>query len=163
MRLKFSELFEGLGYSPRCAELSGTEVEIAGYVVDTHDGRAQMLVAEPGGCPHCSPVPAIALPGFQNQSQGAVTLRGMLSYGFFIDRAAGKRRSCAWRRQAGDGTADLILIQNALVLTPVRRGQAARRHGRQGHDRRRRAARLGEGRGHGARRRRRARADAGRW
>ena len=84
MRLKFSDLFEGLGYSPRCQELSGAAVEIAGYVVDTHDGRAQMLVAEPGGCPHCSPVPAISLPDSKIPT-GAVTLRGMLSYGFFVD------------------------------------------------------------------------------
>jgi hypothetical protein len=84
VRLKFSELFEGPGYSPRCAELSGAEVELAGYVVDTHDGRAQMLVAEPGGCPHCSQVPSIALPGFK-MKPGAVTLRGVLSYGFFVN------------------------------------------------------------------------------
>jgi hypothetical protein len=61
MRLKFSELFEGLGYAPRCAELSGRTVEIAGYVVDTHDGRAQLLVAQPGGCPDCSPEPVAAI------------------------------------------------------------------------------------------------------
>ena len=84
MRLKWSELFEGLAYSPRCQALSGAEVELAGYVVDTHDGRAQMLVAEPGGCPHCSQVPAIALPQFKIRP-GAVTLRGVLSYGFFMD------------------------------------------------------------------------------
>ena len=84
MRLKLSDLFEGLSYSARCGELSGTTVEITGYVVDTHDGRAQMLVAEPGGCPHCSPVPAVSLPGFK-LSTGAVTLRGVLSYGFFMD------------------------------------------------------------------------------
>jgi hypothetical protein len=86
VRLKFSDLFEGAGYSPRCEALSGAEVEIAGYVVDTHDGRAQMLVAEPGGCPHCSAVPAVALPAFKIKP-GAVTLRGVLSYGFFTDPA----------------------------------------------------------------------------
>ena len=86
MRLKFSELFEGQGYSARCAELSGAEVELAGYVVDTHDGRAQMLVAEPGGCPHCSPVPAISLPGFRMEHKAeAVRLQGTLSYGFKVD------------------------------------------------------------------------------
>jgi hypothetical protein len=84
VRLKFSDLFEDMRYSGRCQALSGSEVEIAGYVVDTHDGRAQMLVAEPGGCPHCSQVPAIALPSFKIQP-GAVTLRGVLSYGFFAD------------------------------------------------------------------------------
>ena len=84
MRLKLSDLFEGLAYSARCGELSGSTVEIAGYVVDTHDGSAQMLVAEPGGCPHCSSVPAVALPAFKIEP-GAVTLRGVLSYGFFMD------------------------------------------------------------------------------
>ena len=101
MRLKFSELFEGLGYSARCAALSGAEVEIAGYVVDTHDGMAQMLVAEPGGCPHCSAVPAIALPSFRIQP-GAVTLRGVLSYGFFID---------------GDGNGSFLRLEKARVAT----------------------------------------------
>jgi hypothetical protein len=84
VRLKFSDLFEELGYSARCAALAGSEIEIAGYVVETHDGEAQMLVAEPGGCPHCSQVPAISLPFFRMKS-GAVTLRGVLSYGFSVD------------------------------------------------------------------------------
>jgi hypothetical protein len=101
VRLKFSELFEDLGYSARCEALSGTEVEIAGYVVDTHDGRAQMLVAEPGGCPHCSSVPAIALPLFKIKP-GAVTLRGMLSYGFFID---------------AHGSASFLRLEAARVVT----------------------------------------------
>ena len=101
MRLKFSELFEGQGYSARCAELSGAEVELAGYVVDTHDGRAQMLVAEPGGCPHCSAVPAIALPGFKIKP-GAVTLRGVLSYGFFTDPA---------------GNASFLRLEKARLVT----------------------------------------------
>ena len=97
MRLRWSELFEGLEYSPRCEQLSGSTVEIAGYVVDTHDGRAQMLVAEPGGCPHCSPVPAISLPGSRIAS-GAVTLRGVLSYGFCID---------------GDGNGSFLRLEEA--------------------------------------------------
>ena len=87
MRPKWSDLFEGLSYSARCGELSGSMVEIAGYVVDSHDGRAQLLVAEPGGCPHCSPVPAISLPDFRMEKGGeAVRLRGTLSYGFKVDR-----------------------------------------------------------------------------
>ena len=86
MRLKWSDLFEGSRYSARCPELSGTPVEIAGYVADTHDGRAQLLVAEPGGCPHCSPVPAISLPDFRIEKKAeAVRLRGTLSYGFKVD------------------------------------------------------------------------------
>ena len=101
MRLKLSDLFEGLSYSARCGELSGTTVEITGYVVDTHDGSAQMLVAEPGGCPHCSPVPAVFLPG-SRLSTGAVTLRGVLSYGFFMD---------------AQGSASFLRLEDARVAT----------------------------------------------
>jgi hypothetical protein len=103
VRLSFSDLFEGLGYSARCEQLSGTMVEIAGYVVDTHDGRAQMLVAEPGGCPHCSPVPAIALPAFRIEKRGeAVSLRGTLSYGFEVD---------------GEGTGSFLRLEGARIAT----------------------------------------------
>jgi hypothetical protein len=101
VRLKWSELFEGLAYSPRCQALSGSAVELAGYVVDTHDGAAQMLVAEPGGCPHCSPVPAISLPGLKLPT-GAATLRGVLSYGFFSD---------------GDGNASFLRLEKAKLVT----------------------------------------------
>ena len=56
--------------------------------VDTHDSRDQVLVAEPGGCPHCSPVPAISLPDFRIEKKAeAVRLRGTLSYGFKVDSA----------------------------------------------------------------------------
>jgi len=101
VRLKFSELFEGLGYSPRCQALSGAEVELAGYVVDTHDGAAQMLVAEPGGCPHCSPVPAVSLPGIKLPI-GAATLRGVLSYGFFVN---------------AEGEASFLRLEKAKLVT----------------------------------------------
>ena len=101
MRLKLSDLFEGLSYSARCGELSGTTVEITGYVVDTHDGSAQMLVAGPGGCPHCSPVPAVALPAFKIKP-GAVTLRGVLSYGFLID---------------AQGSASFLRLEDARIAT----------------------------------------------
>jgi hypothetical protein len=84
--VKWSDLFDGLGYTARCAQLSGTTVEIAGYVVDTHDSRDQVLVAEPGGCPHCSAVPAISLPDFRIEKKAeAVRLRGTLSYGFKVN------------------------------------------------------------------------------
>ena len=103
MRLKFNDLFEGLGYSARCAELSGSEVEIAGFVVESHDGRARLLVAQPGGCPDCSPEPvaAITLPNFKG-ARGAVTVRGTLSYGFAID---------------GEGTASFLRLENARIAT----------------------------------------------
>ena len=105
MRLKFSELFEGLGYSARCTELSGREVEIAGFVTESHDGRSQLLVAEPGGCPDCSPVPipAITLPAFKIESaMSPVILRGVLSYGFFVD---------------ADGTASFLRLEKARLAT----------------------------------------------
>lgn len=105
MRLKFSDLFEGLGYSARCAGLSGAEVEITGFISETHDGRSQLLVSEPGGCPDCSPVPveAITLPSFRiDAPKGAVTLRGVLSYGFFID---------------GDGTGSFLRLEGARLVT----------------------------------------------
>ena len=102
MRLKLSDLFKGLSYSPRCGELAGSTVEITGYVVDTHDGRAQLLVAEPGGCPHCSPVPAISLPDFRIENRAeAVRLRGTLSYGFKVD---------------GDGAGSFLRLENARLL-----------------------------------------------
>jgi hypothetical protein len=103
VRLKFSELFEGLGYSARCAALSGAEVEIAGWIAQSHDGRVRMLVAEPGGCPDCSPEPVatITLPGFKMDSQGKpVTLRGTLSYGFETDAS---------------GTASFLRLENARL------------------------------------------------
>jgi hypothetical protein len=99
--LKFSDLFEEMGYSARCEALSGTEVEIAGYVVDTHDGSAQMLVAEPGGCPHCSQAAAVSLPG-SRVPKGAVTLRGVLSYGFSID---------------GEGSGSFLRLEKARLVT----------------------------------------------
>jgi hypothetical protein len=105
VRLKFSDLFEGLGYSARCEQLSGTMVELAGYVVDTHDGRAQLLVAEPGGCPDCSPEPvaAINLPGFKMDARAhPVKLRGTLSYGFRIDH---------------EGAASFLRLEGAHIAT----------------------------------------------
>jgi hypothetical protein len=105
VRLKLSDLFEGLGYSARCQVLSGREVEIAGFVIDSHDGRSQLLVSDPGGCPDCSPVPvaAINLPEFRIANPGGpVTLRGMLSYGFVID---------------GEGRASFLRLEKARLAT----------------------------------------------
>ncbi len=103
MRLKFSELFEGLGYSPRCEALTGGEVEISGFVADSHDGSTQLLVAEPGGCPHCSQVPAIALVGKAFYTKGKpVTVKGILSYGFKMDSA---------------GNASMLRLENARIAT----------------------------------------------
>lgn len=101
MRLKFSDLFEGLGYSARCAALTGVEIEIAGWISRSHDGRVQMLVAEPGGCPDCAPLPAIALPDSRIEPvQTEVTLRGRLSYGFQTDAS---------------GTASFLRLENARL------------------------------------------------
>jgi hypothetical protein len=103
MRLKFSELLDGLGYSARCAELSGREVEIAGFIVESHDGRSQLLVSEPGGCPDCSPEPvvAISLPSLRI-AKGPVTLRGVFSYGFFVD---------------GEGRGSFLRLEKVRVVT----------------------------------------------
>ena len=102
MRLKFSELFDDLAYSARCEALQGQEVEIPGYVADSHDGSVQLLVAEPGGCPHCSQVPAIALPNFRIETAGAVRLRGTISYGF---------------KQDAQGNASMLRLENARIAT----------------------------------------------
>ncbi len=107
MRLKFSELFVDLGFSPRCEALKGTDVELKGYVVDSHDHSTRLLVSEPGGCPHCSQVPAIALPGCHIAPGQAVTLRGTLSFGFHMDDA---------------GNASMLRLENAKVATGLRRG-----------------------------------------
>ena len=94
MLLKFSELFEGLGtadlrFSGVCNDHSGKEVEIRGWLSQAHDGSGTvMLVSRQGDCPDCSPAPvaAVILPGFKlpKHANGAVTLRGRLSYGFAI-------------------------------------------------------------------------------
>jgi hypothetical protein len=92
--LKFFELFEGVGtadlrFSAACNHYSGQEVEIRGWLSQAHDGsRTVMLVNRQGDCPDCSasPVAAVILPGFRppKRANGAVTLRGRLSYGFAI-------------------------------------------------------------------------------
>ena len=109
MRLKFSELFDGLSYSARCEALAGQEVEVKGYVADSHDGSAQLLVAEPGGCPDCSPEPvfAVFLCGKRIKTKGhPVILRGTLSYGFKADTA---------------GNASMLRLENARVATGLHR------------------------------------------
>jgi hypothetical protein len=93
VQLKFSELFEsstdGPRYAPACEKLHGKEVELRGWLSPAHDDSGDILLVErPGECPDCSPVAAIALPGF-TKGEGAVTLRGRLSYGFAMD-ARGK-------------------------------------------------------------------------
>ena len=105
MRLKWSELFDGWRFSARCQQLSGRTVEIAGFVVDSHDGCARLLVAEPGGCPDCSPEPvaAVMLPDFCMKTDGsAITLRGRLSYGFVVD---------------GQGKASFLRLEGARIAT----------------------------------------------
>ena len=87
MRLNFSDLFEALGYSPRCPALSGEIVEIRGWLSPAHDGSGVLLVERQGECPHCSPVAAILLPGFEAApaTAGEVVVRGRLDYGFAVD------------------------------------------------------------------------------
>lgn len=98
MRLKFGDLFEGLGsealnFGAGCAAYSGEEVEIRGYLSPAHDGSGNVvLVNEPGACPDCSaaPVAAILLCGFSVpknlKAETPVKMRGMLSYGLMIDK-----------------------------------------------------------------------------
>jgi len=94
VRVKFSDLFDGLGttdlrFGGGCTDYSGKEVELRGWLSQAHDGsRAVMLVSREGDCPDCSaaPVAAVILPGFKlpKRAGGAVTLRGRLAYGFAV-------------------------------------------------------------------------------
>jgi hypothetical protein len=118
MRLKFSDLFEGLStdelrYSERCKALCGREVELKGYLSRAHPQTDRtMLVAEPGVCPDCSPVPVacLALPGFSAATvaaaagASAVRLRGRLSYG--LERDA-------------EGNASYLRLEQARVATGI--------------------------------------------
>jgi hypothetical protein len=114
VRLKFSDLFDGigsaeLGYSQDiCRALSGQEVELAGWLTLAHPGNGRvMLVSEPGVCPDCSPVPVacVDLPGFQApRGPSAVRLRGRLSYGF---------------RTEADGTASFLRLEEARLATGI--------------------------------------------
>src|SRR3954471_15870500 len=120
MVLKFTDLFEGLGtedlkYALRCEALSGEEVEIRGWVSQAHDAsRAVMLVNRPGECPDCSPAPvaAVMLPGFKlpKHANGAVTLRGRLSYGFAVH----------------DGIASYLRLERARMSTAFCPGKLIR-------------------------------------
>ncbi len=111
MRLKFSELFDGVGtdelrYSERCKALSGSDVELSGYLSQDHpeSGRV-MLVDQPGVCPDCSPAPVacLALPGFVTKStDSAVRLQGRLSYGYECD---------------AQGNATFLRLESARVST----------------------------------------------
>lgn len=114
MRLKFSDLFEGIGtaelcYSQEiCCALSGQEVELAGWLSLAHPGAGRvMLVSEPGVCPDCSPIPVacLDLPGF-NAPRGpsAVRLRGRLSYGFQCD---------------AEGTASFLRLEEAKIAAGI--------------------------------------------
>jgi hypothetical protein len=114
MRLKFSDLFDGLNsgelrYSERCKALSGREVELKGYLSRAHPETARtMLVGEPGVCPDCSAVPVacLALPGFSASSDGAtaVRLRGKLSFGLERD---------------GEGNASYLRLEQARISTGI--------------------------------------------
>jgi hypothetical protein len=116
-RIDFADLFDrigtaDLGYSPLAASLSGTEVEIAGFLVATHEGPGPLVLTDdPGACPDCAPAPvaAVHLPGFavRRPRAGAVRLRGRLSYGFAI---------------AADGYASFLRLEGARVATGLRRG-----------------------------------------
>ena len=119
MRLKWSELFDGAGtdelrYSERCKALSGSDVELSGFLSQDHpeSGRV-MLVEEPGVCPDCSPAPVacLELPGFATQgADSAVRLRGRLSFGYAVD---------------GKGNASFLRLEGARVSTGITGGHSA--------------------------------------
>ena len=118
-RVGFPDLFDrlgtaDLGYSALAESLSGTEVEIAGFLVATHERPARVVLTDaPGACPDCAPapVPAVHLPGFRAESAPsgaqAVRLRGRLSYGFMV---------------ATDGYASFLRLEDARLATGLRRG-----------------------------------------
>jgi hypothetical protein len=118
-RIGFTDLFDrlgtaDLGYSPLARSLSGSEVEIAGFLVAMHDGADRVVLTDaPGTCPDCAPapVPAVHLPGFRTPAAGegalAVRVRGRLSYGFAV---------------AADGYASFLRLENARVATGLRCG-----------------------------------------
>jgi hypothetical protein len=121
VKIGFDDLFTGrggesLGYSPRAEALSGTDVEIGGFLVPLHDEPVRFaLVDTPGACPDCAPVPiaTVHLPGFRAgaapEPAQPVRLRGRLSYGFAI---------------AADGYASFLRLEDARVATGF--AQAAR-------------------------------------
>jgi hypothetical protein len=118
-RIDFTDLFDrlgtaDLGYSKLAESLSGTEVEIAGFLVATHEGADRIVLTDdPGACPDCAPapVPAVHLPGFTvrvpRAGARAVRVRGRLSYGFAI---------------AADGYASFLRLEDARLATGLRRG-----------------------------------------
>jgi hypothetical protein len=109
--LRFADLFDHLDtlelrYSASAKELSGRDVAIDGYLSRAHGPQARWsLVDQPGTCPDCSPVPAIALPGAQAPMRagddGPVRVHGRLDFGLRID----------------DGVASMLRIERASVMT----------------------------------------------
>ena len=108
--LRFEDLFEGVGtldlrYSAAARELSGRAVVIEGYLTRAHGPHPRWsLVDQPGACPDCSPVAAIALPDacapMQAGDDGRVRVTGRLDYGLRVD----------------DGVAAMLRIEAAAVL-----------------------------------------------
>jgi hypothetical protein len=121
MRVGFDDLFtgrgsDGLAYSTRAEDLSGSDVELRGFLVPLHAEPMRFaLVDRPGVCPDCAPVPVatVHLPGFRAGAglklAEPIRLRGRLSYGFAI---------------ADDGYASFLRLEDARVATGL--AQAAR-------------------------------------
>ena len=71
-RIGFDALYDELGsaqmrFSEGAKALSGTDVQITGFLTAAHDDAGRMVLTDaPGVCPDCSPAPAAAvyLPGF---------------------------------------------------------------------------------------------------
>jgi len=117
--ISFRDLFEHIGdarmkFSKRAEGLSGSEVELRGYLVAMHsDPRQIALGGEAEVCPDCAdiPVPYVHLPGFSPGgalfSPQAVRLKGRLSYGFAI---------------APEGYASFLRLENASVSIGLKAG-----------------------------------------
>lgn len=118
MRIGFDDLFtgrggDGLAYSSRAEDLSGSDVELRGFLVPLHAEPTRFaLVDRPGTCPDCAPMPVatVHLPGFRAcaglRLAEPVRLRGRLSYGFAI---------------AADGCASFLRLEDARVATGLAR------------------------------------------
>jgi len=120
----FRDLFDHIGtprmtFSKRAEALSGTELELQGYLVAMHSDPRQIVLAGLAGvCPDCAddPVAYVHLPGFNAGarlfSPQAVRLKGTLSYGFAV---------------APDGYATFLRLENASVATGLKSGLLSRK------------------------------------
>jgi hypothetical protein len=117
--ISFKDLFDHIGdarmkFSKRAEALSGTEVELRGYLAAMHANPKQIVLAgEAGVCPDCaeSPVPFIDLPGYAPRGDlfgaQAIRLKGTLRFGFEI---------------MPEGYASFLRLENAGVAIGLNQG-----------------------------------------